>query len=78
MSQCPVCNCELTTAGCPRFSEHRNAYVIPVGPYTCPICGGNGLVSAGFYNKVGDSWASSQTTEACRSCSGTGVLWRPR
>ena len=46
--------------------------------HSCPICGGNGLVMAGFYNQCGGSWTGSNTGfEMCRSCKGTGVVWEP-
>lgn len=45
-------------------------------PYTCPVCGGNGIVPNGFYlSTSGHVLTSSATPEQCKSCSGTGVLW---
>ncbi|MDA3806306.1 MAG: hypothetical protein PF440_00190 [Thiomicrorhabdus sp.] len=42
----------------------------------CPICGGNGLVSRGFYNQTSGEWSTTDITpDVCRSCSGTGVVW---
>lgn len=41
----------------------------------CPVCNGNGLVSAGFYSHPGDypCWATVSTNpEKCRSCDGKG------
>jgi len=41
----------------------------------CPVCNGNGLVSAGFYKHPGDhpEWTSGTTDpEQCRSCGGKG------
>ncbi|MCK9281538.1 MAG: hypothetical protein M0P71_13010 [Melioribacteraceae bacterium] len=47
-----------------------------VKPYTCPICGGNGLVPNGFYNQTSGQWGTTSTTpETCRSCNGTGIVW---
>jgi len=44
-------------------------------PYTCPVCGGRGIVPAGFYTSVGYYSTTGNTTEHCRSCSGTGIIW---
>ena len=41
----------------------------------CPVCNGNGLVSAGFYNQGGDGFMRTTATtppEQCRSCGGKG------
>jgi len=47
-------------------------------PYCCPVCGGNGLVPNGFYNQCSGQWLTTSTTpEMCRSCNGTGVVWKP-
>jgi DnaJ-class molecular chaperone len=45
-------------------------------PYLCPVCGGRGFVSVGFYQSVMSPcyWTSSIGTEPCRSCGGTGVI----
>jgi len=45
-------------------------------PYTCPVCQGRGLVPIGFYNPGNETLSSSTMPERCRSCNGTGVLWR--
>lgn len=42
-------------------------------PYACPVCGGRGVVPPGFYTLPGST--SSFSSETCRSCQGTGVLW---
>lgn len=43
--------------------------------HCCPVCGGNGIVSNGFYNHTGNTWISSTTApEQCRSCSGKGYV----
>jgi DnaJ-class molecular chaperone len=45
-------------------------------PHRCPICNGNGLVPNGFYMQTSGYWStSSTTTEMCRSCNGTGIVW---
>lgn len=45
-------------------------------PYRCPVCGGNGLVPSGFYDQVsGEWWSSDASSETCRSCNGTGIVW---
>lgn len=45
-------------------------------PYRCPICGGNGLVPDGFYATVTGHWSTTDcTSEKCRSCNGTGIVW---
>lgn len=46
-------------------------------PHRCPVCGGNGLVSAGFYMQTSGTWSGTSTaSEQCRSCTGTGIVWR--
>lgn len=56
---------------CPR-TEAKEAK-----PYCCPVCGGRGTVPNGFYD-VGYPYGSgtSALPETCRSCTGTGVVWR--
>ena len=42
----------------------------------CPVCDGHGIVSGGFYNSVpGAIMASTNCTEVCRNCSGSGVVY---
>ena len=41
-------------------------------PFTCPVCVGTGMVSAGFYL---NGMATSTNPETCRSCAGTGIVW---
>jgi len=49
-----------------------NPYVCPV---VCPVCGGNGLVTQGFYNQTSGQWSTSTTApETCRTCGGTGIV----
>ena len=41
----------------------------------CAVCGGNGIVSNGFYNHTGNTWVTSTTaSEQCRSCNGKGYV----
>lgn len=41
----------------------------------CPVCGGNGIVSNGFYNHTSNTWVTSTTaSEQCRSCNGKGYV----
>ena len=44
-------------------------------PFKCPICNGVGLVAGGFYNSVSGTSISDVTTEQCRQCNGTGIIW---
>jgi hypothetical protein len=44
-------------------------------PYKCPICGGCGNVTGGFYSGCGQYRTSSVAMETCRSCCGTGIIW---
>jgi hypothetical protein len=65
----------------------RITYVrVPVGDPTpvqqcvcCPVCWGCGQVPLGFYRAGrAERYESSAsiTTEPCRTCGGSGVLWR--
>ena len=48
-----------------------------VQPFRCPVCGGNGLVSGGFYTQTSGVWSAATVRfEICKSCNGTGVIWR--
>ena len=42
-------------------------------PHKCPVCGGTGIVPSSFYT-YGINTTFSNTTELCRSCTGTGVI----
>jgi DnaJ-class molecular chaperone len=46
-----------------------------MAPYRCPICDGRGIVPGGFYNSTNVCSVSYRSTEPCRACNGTGVLW---
>jgi len=41
----------------------------------CPVCGGKGMVPAGFYNSTDGNWVTTSTVpETCRSCGGKGYI----
>ena len=40
----------------------------------CPVCEGNGLVSGAFYYSVSGYGSSTNTTEKCKNCDGTGIV----
>jgi predicted methyltransferase len=47
-------------------------------PYTCPVCGGRGVVKKEFYTAFGGDTtysASGVEYEACHTCKGTGIVW---
>lgn len=44
-------------------------------PYICPICNSTGIVSGGFYFSVNGYCSSTNATEMCRQCNGSGVIW---
>jgi hypothetical protein len=45
-------------------------------PFCCPVCGGNGIRPEGYYRQTTGVYTSSTiSTEQCRSCNGTGVVW---
>lgn len=44
-------------------------------PYKCPVCDGRGIVPGGFYISTSDSWTSTGTSETCRQCGGTGIVY---
>lgn len=50
-------------------------YVHGMKPYKCPICNGTGIVPGGFYLSVNGYCSSTQTTEMCRQCLGSGIIW---
>ena len=46
-------------------------------PYKCPVCLGTGGVAEGFYSSTSGVWSSTGTQiELCRSCFGSGIVWR--
>lgn len=45
-------------------------------PYVCPVCVGRCTVPGGFYSFVTDSLTAIPLRETCRSCTGTGIVWR--
>lgn len=46
-------------------------------PYRCPVCDGTGSVPDGFYLQLNGCWSGTNTiSETCRSCYGTGIVWR--
>ena len=45
-------------------------------PYKCPVCEGKGKVSNGFYNVYGSGTTTDASPETCKSCYGSGILWR--
>jgi len=45
-------------------------------PYKCPVCEGNGLVQTGFYySRYMLDTIVPTTSECCRTCGGTGIVW---
>ena len=47
-------------------------------PFCCPVCNGKQQVPSGFYTAIGtNGWTTSNSApEECRSCYGTGIVWR--
>lgn len=43
-------------------------------PHPCPVCQGRGTMRGDFYEFVPLGYPVGTT--ACRSCDGTGVVWR--
>lgn len=58
----------------PKIDKQQNI-TYHLQPHRCPICGGNGIVPSGFYNQTNGTWSSTNTTEQCRSCKGSGIIW---
>lgn len=49
-------------------------YTNPVA-VCCPVCGGNGLVSKGFYTTTTGVWTTTSIEfEPCQSCKGKGYV----
>ena len=42
-------------------------------PYRCPVCNGRQTVPASLYSPYGTVLGAE---EPCRSCLGTGIVWR--
>lgn len=43
--------------------------------HRCPVCNGNGMVPAGFYNQTTGDWSGANlASEQCRSCDGKGCI----
>lgn len=57
-------------------SEYQITYVPNKHPHCCPVCGGNGLVPAGFYNQATgkENSISDLRSEMCRTCNGHGFI----
>lgn len=50
----------------------------------CPICGGCGQVSGGFFDSPGSTdeygnhtWVSASAVEMCKVCQGQGIIQTP-
>ncbi len=65
---------------CNHGTQTCNTYTVKVVPPTvsipfkCPVCEGCGLVPCGFYSGLRNS--TSVTPEKCKTCNGTGVIWK--
>ena len=44
-------------------------------PHKCPVCSGRGQVPSGFYDQIGLASSIDTSTETCRSCGGSGIVW---
>jgi len=74
---CKQCNTTVGEWGCPIHSPNLFVREKDICPFGCPVCQGRGFVQGGFYSTTIGVWASGDlSTEPCRSCNGTGVLWR--
>jgi hypothetical protein len=45
-------------------------------PHCCPVCNGKGNVPQGFYNMNDSAPSTCTNPEICKSCYGSGILWR--
>jgi len=82
MNRCGECDCETCKPRCPYCHEgellnlsEQNYIRIP---FRCPICLGCGNVPGGFYTSLQghiSEWASTNTSEQCRQCKGSGIVW---
>lgn len=66
-----------------RLPDNQPLWVTPApSPHTCPVCNGRQKVPAGFYappcppGVVRPSTSLPAMEEPCRTCGGSGVLWR--
>lgn len=59
---------EMLCSEIERYDRPRVTYQ----PFRCPVCGGTGLVPAGFYLQT---MTSSATPEVCKTCKGSGAVW---
>jgi hypothetical protein len=70
--------CQKVTSG--RCPQHSGVTITTYGggmtPHCCPVCGGRGWVQPGFYHNPWGASGCNISNETCRSCSGTGVVWR--
>lgn len=71
---CNICGKSHDSTACP--CELTKTWDQSMTPFCCPVCGGNGIRPQGFYTQTTGMWTSSGGTEQCRSCTGTGVVWR--
>jgi hypothetical protein len=73
--KCVACGCELGSASINNMCMvcyNKSQMFHPV-PQLCPVCRGNGLVSAGFYEQTSGIWTGTGF-EKCRSCDGKGYV----
>ncbi len=66
---------ESYTRVCSRYDMSPGVMTGQEQPYCCPVCQGRGLVSLGWY-LGGSGLTNGVITEPCRSCDGSGVIWR--
>lgn len=65
------CNKALTM-----MTSYPPSVQVTKAPFQCPVCGGNGLVSNGFYNQAGFYGVTTDAApETCRTCNGRGMIW---
>ena len=71
MKGCP--DCDRLTAGCCPLHTTTFYPQMPSRAAVCPVCGGKGTVSAGFYS-VPPGSSTNAMPETCRSCDGRGYV----
>lgn len=77
MNGCKGCGTTAGEWGCSVHSPNLFVRNKDVYPFVCPVCEGRGFVQGGFYSTTIGVWSSGDlSTEPCRSCNGTGVIWR--